>query len=124
MAKPHVGMIGLAVMGSNLARNIESRGFPIAVYNRSADVTKEFMTKFGTLDGKATGFVPGYTMEEFVNAMEAPRQVFIMIKAGQPTDAVIDQLIPLLEKGDIIIDGGNSEYLDTTVSILFIFFFL
>lgn len=113
MAKPHVGMIGLAVMGSNLARNIESRGFPVAVYNRSTDVTKEFMAKFGTKDGKATGFVAGHSMEEFVKSMESPRQIFIMIKAGQPTDAVIDQLIPLLQKGDIIIDGGNAYFKDT-----------
>jgi 6-phosphogluconate dehydrogenase len=113
MGKPHVGMIGLAVMGSNLARNIESRGFPVAVYNRSADVTKEFMGKFGTVDGKTTGFVPGYTMEEFVGAMESPRQIFIMIKAGAPTDAVIDQLVPLLQTGDIIIDGGNAFFKDT-----------
>jgi 6-phosphogluconate dehydrogenase len=100
-------------MGSNLARNIESRGFPVAVYNRSGDVTKEFMAKFGTVDGKPTGFVPGYSMEEFVKSMAAPRQIFIMIKAGAPTDAVIDQLVPLLDKGDIIIDGGNAFFKDT-----------
>lgn len=113
MAKPHVGMVGLAVMGSNLARNIESRGFPVAVYNRSGDVTKEFMTKFGTRDGKPSGFVASYSMEEFVKSMEAPRQIFIMIKAGPPVDAIIDQLIPVLEKGDIIIDGGNAYFKDT-----------
>ncbi len=113
MAKPHVGMVGLAVMGSNLARNIESRGFPVAVYNRSGDVTKEFMTKFGTRDGKPSGFVASYSMEEFVKSMEAPRQIFIMIKAGPPVDAIIDQLVPLLDKGDIIIDGGNAYFKDT-----------
>jgi 6-phosphogluconate dehydrogenase len=113
MAKPHVGMVGLAVMGSNLARNIESRGFPVAVYNRSGDVTKEFMSKFGTRDGQSTGFVASYSMEEFVKSMEAPRQIFIMIKAGPPVDAIIDQLVPLLDKGDIIIDGGNAYFKDT-----------
>jgi len=113
MGKPHVGMIGLAVMGSNLARNIESRGFPVAVYNRSGDVTKEFMGKFGTSNGKPANFVAGYTMEEFVQNMESPRQIFIMIKAGPAVDAVIDQLIPLLSKGDIIIDGGNAYFKDT-----------
>ena len=113
MTQPNVGMIGLAVMGSNLARNIESRGFPVAVYNRSGDVTKEFMNKFGTRDGKPAGFVASYTMEEFVKSMKAPRQIFIMIKAGAPTDAVIDQIAPLLDKGDIVIDGGNAFFKDT-----------
>lgn len=113
MTKPHIGMIGLAVMGSNLARNIESRGFPVAVYNRSGDVTKEFMSKFGSVGGKASGFVASYSMEEFVQSMAAPRQIFIMIKAGSPVDAIIDQLSPLLDKGDIIIDGGNAYFKDT-----------
>lgn len=113
MTQPNVGMIGLAVMGSNLARNIESRGFPVAVYNRSGDVTKEFMNKFGTKDGKPAGFVASYSMEEFVKSMKAPRQIFIMIKAGAPTDAVIDQIAPLLDKGDIVIDGGNAFFKDT-----------
>jgi 6-phosphogluconate dehydrogenase len=113
MSKPHVGMIGLAVMGSNLARNIESRGFPVAVYNRTAEVTKEFMTKFGARDGKPAGFVASYTLQDFVKSMAAPRQIFIMVKAGAGTDAVIDQLAPLLEKGDIVIDGGNAYFKDT-----------
>jgi 6-phosphogluconate dehydrogenase len=106
-------MIGLAVMGSNLARNIESRGFPVAVYNRTGEVTKEFMAKFGTRDGKPAGFVASYTMEDFVKSMKAPRQIFIMVKAGAGTDAVIDQLAPLLDKGDIVIDGGNAYFKDT-----------
>ena len=113
MSQPSVGMIGLAVMGSNLARNIESRGFPVAVYNRTGEVTKEFMTKFGTKDGKPTGFVPSYTLPDFVKSMKAPRQIFIMVKAGAGTDAVIDQLAPLLDKGDIVIDGGNAYFKDT-----------
>jgi len=113
MSQPSVGMIGLAVMGSNLARNIESRGFPVAVYNRTGEVTKEFMTKFGTRDGKSAGFVASYTMEDFVKSMKAPRQIFIMVKAGAGTDAVIDQLAPLLDKGDIVIDGGNAYFKDT-----------
>jgi len=113
MTKPKVGMVGLAVMGSNLARNIESRGFPIAVFNRSGDVTREFMSKFGSRDGKPTGFVASYSMEDFVKSMEAPRQIFIMIKAGPPVDAIIDQLVPLLDQGDIIIDGGNAYFKDT-----------
>lgn len=113
MSKPSVGMIGLAVMGSNLARNIESRGFPVAVFNRSGDVTREFMKRYGTTNGKPAGFVASYTLEEFVQSMAAPRQIFIMIKAGASTDAVIDQLAPLLEKGDIVIDGGNAFFKDT-----------
>ena len=113
MSQPSVGMIGLAVMGSNLARNIESRGFPVAVYNRTGEVTKEFMTKFGTRDGKTAGFVASYTMEDFVKSMKAPRQIFIMVKAGAGTDAVIDQIAPLLDKGDIVIDGGNAYFKDT-----------
>ena len=106
-------MIGLAVMGSNLARNIESRGIPVAVFNRSGDVTKEFMKKFGTRDGKTAGFVASSSLQEFVQSMESPRQIFIMIKAGASTDAVIDQLAPLLDKGDIVIDGGNAFFKDT-----------
>jgi 6-phosphogluconate dehydrogenase len=113
MSQPSVGMIGLAVMGSNLARNIESRGFPVAVYNRTGEVTKEFMAKFGTRDSKPAGFVASYTMEDFVKSMKAPRQIFIMVKAGAGTDAVIDQLAPLLDKGDIVIDGGNAYFKDT-----------
>ncbi|MFO0416025.1 MAG: NADP-dependent phosphogluconate dehydrogenase [Pseudomonadota bacterium] len=113
MTKPNVGMIGLAVMGSNLARNIESRGFPVAVFNRSGDVTKEFLAKFGARDGKPAGFVASYTLQEFVQSMAAPRQIFIMVKAGASTDAVIDQLAPLLQQGDIVIDGGNAFFKDT-----------
>jgi 6-phosphogluconate dehydrogenase len=113
MSQPHVGMIGLAVMGSNLARNIESRGFPVAVYNRSTNVTQDFMAKFGTKDGKSAGFVASETLEGFVKSMKAPRQIFIMVKAGAGTDAVIDQLAPLLDKGDIVIDGGNAYFKDT-----------
>ena len=83
MSQPHVGMIGLAVMGSNLARNIESRGFPVAVFNRSANVTQEFMAKFGTKDGKPAGFVASETLGGFVKSMKAPRQIFIMVKLKQ-----------------------------------------
>lgn len=108
MSKPKVGMVGLAVMGSNLARNIESRGVPTAVYNRSYDVTEKFMQEQA---GKS--FVASKTLEEFVASMESPRQIFIMVKAGAGTDAVIDGLIPLVAKGDIIIDGGNAYYPDT-----------
>ncbi len=110
MSKPNVGVIGLAVMGSNLARNIESRGIPVAVYNRSRGVTEQFEKDF-IVDGSA--FVSSYELADFVSSMAAPRQIFIMIKAGGAVDAIIDQLIPLLDKGDIIIDGGNTYFKDT-----------
>lgn len=106
--KPRVGMIGLAVMGSNLARNIERNGYPCAVHNRDNKVLNEFMSKYGA--GK---FIPGKTIAEFVQVMESPRQIFLMIKAGSAVDQVIDQLIPHLAQGDIIIDGGNSFFKDT-----------
>lgn len=110
MNKPNVGVIGLAVMGSNLARNIESRGIPVAVYNRSRSVTEKFESDFIVEGSK---FIASYGLEEFVKSMQAPRQIFIMIKAGAAVDTIIDQLTPLLEKGDIIIDGGNTYFKDT-----------
>ncbi len=109
MTQPSFGVIGLAVMGENLALNVESRGFPIAVYNRTGEKTKEFMAK------RATGknVTPAYSLEEFVQALARPRKILVMVKAGKPVDAVIEQLKPLLEEGDTIIDGGNSLYEDT-----------
>ena len=103
------GLIGLAVMGENLALNIERNGFPIAVYNRSRDKTDTFMAT--RAQGKQVQ--PTYSLEEFVAALEPPRKILIMVKAGAPVDAVIDQLRPLLAPGDILIDGGNSLYNDT-----------
>lgn len=96
-------------MGENLALNVESRGFPIAVYNRTSAKTKEFMeTRAVGKDVKAA-----YTLEEFVQILERPRKILVMVKAGSPVDAVIEQLKPLLDEGDMIIDGGNSLYEDT-----------
>lgn len=103
------GVIGLAVMGENLALNVERNGFPIAVYNRSSDKTKAFMEE--RAQGK--NVVAAYSLEEFVAALERPRKILIMVKAGAPVDAVIQQLKPLLDEGDILIDGGNSFYTDT-----------
>ncbi|NEO87432.1 MAG: decarboxylating NADP(+)-dependent phosphogluconate dehydrogenase [Spirulina sp. SIO3F2] len=103
------GVIGLAVMGENLALNVESRGFPIAVYNRSREKTDKFMaTRAQGKDVKAA-----YSIEEFVQILERPRKILVMVKAGKPVDAVIAQLKPLLDKDDMIIDGGNSLYEDT-----------
>lgn len=109
MTKRTFGVIGLAVMGENLALNVESRGFPIAVYNRTSAKTETFMTERATgKDVKAA-----YSLEEFVQVLERPRKILVMVKAGKPVDAVIDQLKPLLDEGDMIIDGGNSLYEDT-----------
>ncbi len=103
------GVIGLAVMGENIALNIERNGFPIAVYNRSREKTDAFMkNRAGGKDVVAT-----YSLEEFVAALERPRRILMMVQAGKPVDAVIGQLKPLLDPDDMIIDGGNSLYEDT-----------
>lgn len=109
MTKRTFGVIGLAVMGENLALNVANHGFPIAVYNRTAAKTKAFMEQ------KAVGkdIKAAYSLEEFVKLLERPRKILVMVKAGKPVDAVIEQLKPLLEPGDTIIDGGNSLFQDT-----------
>jgi 6-phosphogluconate dehydrogenase len=103
------GVIGLAVMGENLALNVERNGFPVAVYNRTAEVTQRFMER--RAQGK--NVKPTYSLEEFVESLERPRRILVMVKAGAPVDAVIAQLRPLLQEGDMIMDGGNSLYEDT-----------
>ena len=104
-----IGLIGLAVMGENLVLNMESKGFSVAVFNRTTEVTD----KFAAGRGKNKNIHPARTMEEFIRALKRPRKAMIMVKAGAPVDAVINQLVPLLEKGDVIIDGGNSLFTDT-----------
>ncbi len=104
-----IGLIGLAVMGENLVLNMESKGFSVAVFNRTTEVTD----RFAAGRGKNKDIQPTRTMEEFVAALTRPRKAMIMVKAGAPVDAVIGQLAPLLEKGDVIIDGGNSLFTDT-----------
>ena len=104
-----IGLIGLAVMGENLVLNMESKGFSVAVFNRTVEVTE----KFANARAKAKNITPTLTLEEFVAALQRPRKAMIMVKAGGPVDAVINQLAPLLEKGDVIIDGGNSLFTDT-----------
>jgi 6-phosphogluconate dehydrogenase len=104
-----IGLIGLAVMGENLVLNMESKGFSVAVFNRTTEVTD----KFAAGRGKNKIIHPARTMEEFIRALKRPRKAMIMVKAGAPVDAVISQLAPLLEKGDVIIDGGNSLFTDT-----------
>lgn len=108
MSKQQIGVIGLAVMGKNLALNIESRGFTVSVYNRSREVTEKF-----EVEAKGKNLVGTYSIEEFVNSLEIPRRIMIMVKAGKPVDDVIDQLKPFISKGDILIDGGNSFFKDT-----------
>jgi 6-phosphogluconate dehydrogenase len=104
-----IGLIGLAVMGENLVLNMESKGFTVAVFNRTAAVTERFAQ--GRAKGKA--IVPSTTLEGFVAILKRPRKVLIMVKAGTAVDAVIGQIVPLLEPGDVIIDGGNSLWTDT-----------
>ncbi len=108
MSKQQIGVIGMAVMGRNLALNIESRGFSVSIYNRSRDKTEEVIAEHSD-----KRLVPYYSIEDFVNSLEKPRRILIMVQAGKGTDAVIDELRPLLDKGDIIIDGGNAYFEDT-----------
>jgi 6-phosphogluconate dehydrogenase len=108
MSKQAIGVVGLAVMGRNLALNIESRGHAVSVYNRSREKTDALIAEYP--DKK---LVPAYTLEEFVESLETPRRILLMVKAGQGTDATIDALRPLLSKGDILIDGGNTHFTDT-----------
>ncbi|MFF9391412.1 NADP-dependent phosphogluconate dehydrogenase [Streptomyces griseoluteus] len=104
-----IGVTGLAVMGRNLARNFARNGYTVALHNRTASKTRELVEEFGD-EGE---FVPAETAKEFVAALERPRRLVIMVKAGEPTDAVIEEFAPLLEPGDMIIDGGNAHFADT-----------
>ena len=104
-----VGLIGLAVMGENFALNMESKGFKVAVYNRTTSRVDEFVT--GRAKGKR--FFGAHSPEEFVASLKAPRKIVMLVKAGKPVDDLIGQLLPLLSPGDILIDGGNSLYTDT-----------
>ncbi|AMM89504.1 6-phosphogluconate dehydrogenase [Bacillus pumilus] len=108
MSKQQIGVVGLAVMGKNLALNIESRGFSVSVYNRSSSKTEEFLQ-----ESQGKNVVGTYSIEEFVQSLETPRKILLMVKAGTATDATIQSLLPHLEKGDILIDGGNTYYKDT-----------
>jgi len=108
VSKQQIGVVGLAVMGKNLALNIESKGFSVALFNRSPEKTKELLE-----EAKGKNFVGTYSVEEFVASLEAPRKILIMVKAGQATDDTINQLVPHLSPGDILIDGGNAYFPDT-----------
>src|SRR4026207_1644984 len=109
MAKSQIGLVGLAVMGENLALNIERNGFPITVYNRSTDKPEALLA--GRAKGKK--FVGAKTVQELVASLERPRRIVLMVKAGAPVDDMIKKLTPLLRPGDTLIDGGNSHFSDT-----------
>src|ERR1700756_748019 len=104
-----IGLIGLGVMGENLVLNMESKGFSVAVFNRTTEVTE----KFAADRAKGKNIQPTRTIEEFVGALKKPRIAMMMIKAGKPVDIVIGEVAPLLERGDVLIDGGNSRFTDT-----------
>lgn len=109
MKKADIGLIGLAVMGENLVMNMESKGFTVAVFNRTTEKVDKFVT------GRAAGknIIGCHSLEELVASLEKPRKVFMMVKAGNAVDDMIEQLLPLLDDGDILIDGGNSHFPDT-----------
>ena len=109
MKKADIGLVGLAVMGENLVMNMESKGFTVAVYNRTTEKVQKFV------EGRAAGknIIGTYSLEELAANLEKPRKIMMMVKAGQAVDALIEQLLPYLEEGDILIDGGNSHFPDT-----------
>ncbi len=110
MKKADIGLVGLAVMGENLVMNMESKGFTVAVFNRTVQKVTDFV------EGRAKGknIIGTYSLEELVKSLKTPRKIMLMVKAGKPVDDFIDALIPHLDKGDIIMDGGNSHFPDTT----------
>ena len=108
MIKLDIGIVGLSVMGRSLALNMADHGFKVGGYNRSAAVTEQVMR-----DHPHENLIPFYDLKDMTDALARPRKVMLMIQAGKPVDAVIEQLVPLLEKGDMILDGGNSFFEDT-----------
>src|SRR5882757_3813729 len=108
-AESQIGVTGLAVMGANLARNIGRNGWSVAVHNRSPEKTRQFMADYD----EECEFTGAESSEEFVAALARPRKIIIMVKAGAPVDAVLGELAPLLDDGDILIDAGNSHFPDT-----------
>ena len=109
MKKQKIGLIGLGPMGQNLTLNMESKGYSVAVFNRTSEKTEDFA--HGLAKGK--NILPTYSLEEFVNSLETPHKIILLVKQGKPVDAFMEKLIPLLDKGDLIIDGGNSYFKDT-----------
>ncbi len=107
--KADIGLVGLAVMGENLVLNMESKGFTVAVYNRTAEKVDQFVSG----RGKGKNIIGTRTLQELVDSIERPRKIMLMVKAGKPVDDFINQIIPYLDKGDVLIDGGNSHFPDT-----------
>ncbi|SFK09030.1 6-phosphogluconate dehydrogenase (decarboxylating) [Marinilactibacillus piezotolerans] len=108
MSKQQVGVVGMAVMGKNLALNIESRGYSVSIYNRTGSKTDAVIA-----ENPGKNLVATHELKEFVDSLEKPRRILLMVQAGKGTDAVIQQLLPFLDKGDILVDGGNTFYKDT-----------
>ncbi len=108
MSKQQIGVVGMAVMGRNIALNIESRGYSVSIYNRTTSRTEEVIA-----ENANKHLVPTYSIEEFVESLEKPRRILLMVQAGRGTDATIESLLPHLDQGDILIDGGNTNYQDT-----------
>ena len=108
MKKSNIGLIGLATMGANFARNIASRGFQVSVYNRTTSTMTDFIKAHGD-----EGLIGQEDLKDFVESIEAPRKIILLVKAGKPVDMTMESLLPYLEKGDTVIDCGNSHYPDT-----------
>ena len=104
-----IGLIGLAVMGQNLALNIADHGFKISVFNRTFEKTSKFLES----NSRVTNLVGYKEVSDFIASLNRPRKIIIMVQAGRATDAVIDSLLPLIDEGDIIIDGGNAKWTDS-----------
>ncbi len=113
MKKSDIGLIGLAVMGENLALNMENKGFQVSVYNRVAPGEEGVVSRFLEGPGKGKHFVGAYSIKELAESLQVPRKIMMMVKAGAPVDELIGQLIPHLSPGDVLIDGGNSDFHDT-----------
>jgi len=109
MAKADIGLWGLAVMGQNLVLNMEGKGFTVAVFNRTTQKTKDFATD----RAKGKNIIAAYQLKDFIDSLAKPRKLMLMVKAGKPVDMIIEQILPYLDKGDLVIDGGNSYFEDT-----------
>ena len=107
--KADIGLVGLAVMGENLVLNMESKGFTVAVYNRTVEKVDNFVNG----RGKGKNFIGCHSLQELCDSLKSPRKIMMMVKAGKPVDDFIDMIAPKLEAGDILIDGGNSHFPDT-----------
>lgn len=114
-----LGLIGLGVMGANLALNFERNGYVVAVYNRKEGEGQDVVSRFMKENGKNKNFIPAATIRELVDKVSRPRKIVLMVTAGDPVDELVDQLLPHLSLGDIVIDGGNSDFRDTDRRVRF-----